>query len=89
MISFIQQYPVCIPFIALLSAEVVKMSIDLIKRRSKIRFLKTGGMPSGHSSLVSSVVVIAAYKEGLDSVFFVISAVVALESRPPLRYAAT
>lgn len=76
--SLIQTYPIVIPFIAILSAEFVKMLVDIFRRRHKIRFLNSGGMPSGHSSFVSALVVTVAYREGMDSTLFMISAVVAL-----------
>jgi acid phosphatase family membrane protein YuiD len=76
--SFIREYPIIIPFIAILSAEVVKVLIDIIRRRGRIRFLNPGGMPSGHSSFVSALVVVVAYLKGVGSVEFMISAVIAL-----------
>lgn len=75
---FLQTYPIAIPFITLLLAEVVKASVDVIRRRGKIRFINPGGMPSGHSAFVSSLVVVAAYREGIESTAFMISAVIAL-----------
>lgn len=76
--QFLETYPITIPFIAILSAEVVKAFVDLFQKRAKIRFLNSGGMPSGHSSFVSALVVVMAYKEGLESSAFTISAVIAL-----------
>lgn len=75
---FLQQYPIAIPFITLILAEVVKAIIDMISKRGKIRFINPGGMPSGHSAFVSSLVVVAAYREGIESTAFMISAAVAL-----------
>ena len=76
--SFIQEYPILIPFIAILASEVVKVLIDLLRRRSKIRFLNPGGMPSGHSAFVAALVVVVANREGIDSIMFMISAVIAI-----------
>lgn len=76
--QIIQQYPIAIPFIAILLAETVKAVIDVFRKRGKVRFVKPGGMPSGHSSFVSALVVVAAYREGLGSTMFAISAVIAL-----------
>jgi len=76
--AFLHQYPIIIPFIAILAAEVIKVSIDLISKRHKVRFINPGGMPSGHSAFVASLVVVAAYREGIDSTSFMIAAVVAL-----------
>ncbi|MBI5411796.1 divergent PAP2 family protein [Candidatus Peregrinibacteria bacterium] len=78
MISFFDQYPVAIPFIAILSAEVIKALIDLIRRRRTIRFLSSGGMPSGHSAFVSATVVVIATKTGIGSPLFMLAAVVAV-----------
>jgi len=78
MIEFIQRYPFIIPFTALLLAEALKALIDLIRHRRKIRFISTGGMPSGHSALVSALVVVVAYHEGVSSTLFMVSAVLAL-----------
>lgn len=75
---FLHQYPIVIPFIAILAAELVKMTIDLIKKRSKLRFINPGGMPSGHSAFVGSLVAVTAYLEGVESTLFMIAAVIAL-----------
>lgn len=75
---YLHQYPILIPFICILAAEVVKLCIDLINRRSKLRFINPGGMPSGHSAFVGSLVAVVAYREGIDSTLFMIAAVVAL-----------
>ncbi len=76
--TFLHQYPIIIPFIAILAAEVLKVTIDLIRRRSKPRFINPGGMPSGHSAFVGSLVAVVAYREGIESTVFMISAVIAL-----------
>lgn len=76
--AFLHQYPIVIPFIAILSAEFVKVTIDRIRKRSKLRFINPGGMPSGHSSFVGSLVAVTAYREGIESTLFMIAAVIAL-----------
>ena len=76
--SFIREYPILIPFLAILAAEVTKLLIDLFRKRAKIRFLNPGGMPSGHSAFVTALAVVVANKEGIDSVMFMISAVIAV-----------
>lgn len=75
---FLHTYPIAIPFITLLFAEAIKALIDVIQRRGKIRFINPGGMPSGHSAFVSSLVVVAVYREGIESTEFMVSAVIAL-----------
>lgn len=76
--AILHQYPIIIPFIAILAAEIAKVSIDLMKKRHKARFINPGGMPSGHSAFVGSLVVVVAYREGVDSTAFMIAAVIAL-----------
>jgi len=76
--NFLHLYPITIPFIVLLAAELVKFSIDLAQNRSKLRFVNTGGMPSGHSAFVSALVVVVASREGIESTAFTIAAVLAL-----------
>lgn len=78
MTSFAEQYPVIIPFVAILLAEFTKVFIDAIGHRGKIRFLASGGMPSGHSAFVAALVVMVAHQRGIGSIEFAISAVVAL-----------
>ena len=75
---FLQQYPIIIPFIAILAAETVKVTIDLLTKRHKLRFVNPGGMPSCHSAFVGSLVVVVAYREGIESTAFMIAAVIAL-----------
>lgn len=76
--NFLHQYPIIIPFIAILAAEVVKVTIDRVKRRARLRFINPGGMPSGHSAFVGSLVAVVAYLEGIESTAFMIAAVIAL-----------
>ena len=76
--QFLHTYPIIIPFIAILLAEALKALIDVFTKRKKVRFVNPGGMPSGHSSFVSALVVTVAYKEGIESTMFMISAVIAL-----------
>ncbi|MFH0820505.1 MAG: divergent PAP2 family protein [Candidatus Peregrinibacteria bacterium] len=72
------QYPILIPFIAILLAEMIKAMIDLIRKRKSIRFLRAGGMPSGHSAFVGALVVTVANHEGVGSTLFMVSAVLAI-----------
>ena len=76
--AVLHHYPIVIPFIAILSAELIKVTIDFLKKRSRLRFIRTGGMPSGHSSFVGSLVAVVAYREGVESTMFMIAAVIAL-----------
>ncbi len=72
------QYPILIPFIAILLAEMTKAAIDLVRKRKSIRFLQAGGMPSGHSAFVGALVVTVANREGIASTLFAITAVLAI-----------
>ena len=76
--TFIQTYPIIIPFICILAAEFTKSLVDLFNKRHKLRFVNPGGMPSGHSAFVTSLVVVVANRHGLSSTEFMISAVIAL-----------
>lgn len=62
-----------------LIAQLTKMAICLIQsRRLDFRYLaSTGGMPSAHSSLVSSLTTMIALTEGFDSPMFAVSVVFA------------
>jgi len=78
MATYLNQYPLLIPFIAILLAQMVKAFIDWARNRKKLRFLNPGGMPSGHSAFVAALVVVVASREGIGSTAFMISSVVAL-----------
>jgi acid phosphatase family membrane protein YuiD len=58
-------------------AQLVKAAVTLCRRRwesprdiFKTLFWHTGGMPSSHAAVVSSMTVAAAFSEGLDSSLF-------------------
>jgi acid phosphatase family membrane protein YuiD len=72
------QYPVIIPFVAILVAEVIKAVIDFARDRKTVRFMDPGGMPSGHSSFVTALAVTVAFREGVGSTAFMIASVIAL-----------
>lgn len=78
MTSFAEQYPIVVPFVAILLAEFAKAFIDWVRHRGKIRFLSSGGMPSGHAAFVSSLVVLMANQKGIGSLEFALSAALAL-----------
>ena len=66
-------------FIAWLVAQVAKTVYELIRYR-KLRFnrlVSSGGMPSSHSALVSSLAAATARVTGIDSVLFAITFVLA------------
>ncbi len=73
-------YPVFIPILATLIAETLKLFITLFQEK-RIRwndFGRSGGMPSGHATLVASIVMTAFLMKGLGSLEFALSIVVAI-----------
>jgi uncharacterized protein len=60
-------------------AQLIKVVVDLIKKKQlDLRtFIATGGMPSSHSAIVSALAASIAIVEGIDSVSFAISAILA------------
>jgi acid phosphatase family membrane protein YuiD len=55
------------PFLAWLVAGVLKFTINSIKAgQLAFGLIGYGGLPSNHSAIVSSVVALIAFKEGLD-----------------------
>jgi acid phosphatase family membrane protein YuiD len=66
-------------------AQLVKMVIGLLSHRRKnlrelvaIMIWRTGGMPSSHAAMVSSMTTSLAFQEGLDSNLFVVSFFIAM-----------
>lgn len=76
--TWLHTYPILVPFVVMIAADVVKFLVDWAKKRDTRRIASTGGMPSSHSAFVSALVVVVAYREGLDSTMFMIAAVIAL-----------
>lgn len=68
-----------IPLFAVISAQIIKVAIMIIKNGTfdPSYFLKHGRMPSAHTALVTSLATVAYYYEGLHSMAFAISAVIA------------
>jgi len=69
-----------IPICSWAIAQLLKVIVLLIqKKRLDIHyFVISGGMPSSHSAFVSALATTVAWIEGVDSVFFGISAIFAL-----------
>ncbi|MBI5415087.1 divergent PAP2 family protein [Candidatus Peregrinibacteria bacterium] len=71
------KFPVVTPFIALLSAEILKLLICFWKEK-KIHwsdFARSGGMPSAHATLVSSLTMTIFLVYGISSIEFALSSV--------------
>jgi len=73
-------YALWIALCAWLVAQVIKIIIELIrKKRLNWRLLmSSGGMPSSHSSFVTAVTTVIGLKEGFDSPIFALGAIVSL-----------
>ena len=69
-----------VPIIAWLAAQVLKLIINsLMNRRFTIsRLVGDGGMPSGHSATVTSLMVMTGWLSGLGSIAYAISAILAI-----------
>ena len=69
-----------IPFVVLLSTEITKFTVHCISKKTidLKYFFHPGGIPSGHSSFVSSVATLVGYTQGLDSILFLIAVTFAL-----------
>lgn len=66
---------IIIPIIVVVITQVVKMIIETIKNKKfdiKRLFNGSGGMPSSHSSLVTSLLTLIALNYGFKSVYFAI-----------------
>ncbi|MFA5051687.1 MAG: divergent PAP2 family protein [Patescibacteria group bacterium] len=68
------------PFITLFIVQSIKLMTDGIKGNYNIRdmFFTYGGMPSSHTAFVTSLSVMVAYTEGLNSSDFGIAMVLSL-----------
>lgn len=79
MQNLIHNDALIMPIVAWTTAQVIKMIGGIIKkRRIDLRFfIRSGGMPSAHTSLVCSLATAVGMIEGWDSVMFAISAVFA------------
>ena len=64
-----------IPVFAWLTVQLFKLFSDAIKNRriNFRRFVETGGMPSSHSAVVTSLMTLVGFTEGFDSTIFAIS----------------
>ena len=73
-----QDYPFIVPLIALILAETIKVILSTIKQKKLVTytFLHSGGMPSGHSALVGSLLTLVYLKNSISSVEFAIAVVI-------------
>ncbi len=76
--AFLSTYIFIIPLIVGLLSEMLKIFTEGIERGTWHEGLfRPGGMPSTHSALVTSLLIVVAEKSGLDSVSFAIAFVFA------------
>ena len=77
MLTTIKAYiiPVTIPLLVVIFSQSVKLLIDAIKNKhfSWKNLFTTGGFPSVHSGMTSSVTTLVALHEGLSSILFAVS----------------
>ena len=67
-----------VPFIAWIVAQGIKMLIEIFKGEADLRYLyASGGMPSAHSAVVTSLAGYTFYHQGIDSPLFGVTAVFA------------
>ncbi|MDR2939320.1 MAG: divergent PAP2 family protein [Clostridiales bacterium] len=61
-------------------AQFIKVAIDIIRYKSLnvALFISTGGMPSSHSSLVTTMAAMIGFGQGFDSPVFALAAVISL-----------
>lgn len=69
-----------IPVFAWLTVQLFKLFADAIKHKriNFRRFVETGGMPSSHSAVVTSLMTSVGIAEGFDSVLFAVTFVFSL-----------
>lgn len=78
MHEFLRTYIFIIPLVVGLSCELVKIVTEGILRGAwHDGLFRPGGMPSSHSALVTSLLMVVGYRNGIDSVSFAIAFVFA------------
>lgn len=64
-----------VPFLSWFSVQLIKFITDIIKNKKvNLKVLvASGGMPSSHSAIVTSLMTLIGLNEGFDSILFAIS----------------
>ena len=76
--ELLRTYVFLIPLVVGLSAEALKIMTEGLERGAWHEGLfRPGGMPSSHSALVTSLLIIVGYRAGLDSILFAVAFVFA------------
>ncbi len=80
MKALLDNTPLIAALIAWAAAQIIKVVIDSIfsKKISLKSLVASGGMPSSHSSLVTALTTVIGVQYGLGSVYFAISATLAM-----------
>jgi uncharacterized protein len=74
MHDLLRHYLFLIPLLVGLSAEVLKIVMEGIERGAWHEGLfRPGGMPSSHSALVTSLLIVVGWKTGIESIGFAIA----------------
>ncbi len=72
------QYPFLIPLMVMVMSEMMKAVVEHFRTGSwHATLFQPGGMPSSHSAFVTSLLIIVAHVEGLESLEFAIAFVFA------------
>jgi len=78
MQELLHTYIFLIPLLVGLSSELVKVTTEIVQRGAwNEGFFRPGGMPSSHSALVTSLLIVVWYKAGPESLEFAIAFVFA------------
>jgi len=75
--EFLRTYLFLIPLVVLVLSEITKIGIELLFEKKWRRPFQQGGLPSTHSAVVTSLLIVVGRKLGIESVEFAICAVVA------------
>lgn len=80
IIDLLTNMVLIIPVVAWTLAQLIKVIIVLVRehRLNVGLFLTSGGMPSSHAALVSSLATVVAIIQGVNSVSFAIAAILAM-----------
>ena len=73
-------FPLISSFSAMIVSQIIKLSIMLLKK-NQIKWnslSRSGGMPSSHSALITSITLSLALKEGITSSYFFIAVVMSV-----------
>jgi hypothetical protein len=77
-VETLRQYPFLIPFVVMILAEGTKILTEGFEKGNwKDGLFRPGGMPSSHSALVTSLLIMVGRRLGMDTIEFAIAFVFA------------